>query len=285
MRITKSADADAPARDWIVRDIQPNTITDVSGYGVEVLISDPADQNGKLYTSMKRDEFNSPFSTDAFIPTVPGMRRVGRFNYIKYIPDPLAPNVGKLRVRVITTARCVWSDSDPAGKPRTIFFARNIPGGFTIAPGAAQNFVDFDLIGTFDTLGAGIHPPDRFWTEEVFESRMYWYGWIVGDAAFKVNVFAQNNQNDATEQFHGVQQWTAIDKSAGFSAAAIAACGSVPAATGAFVCDFTTGINLNQTGNTAACRQLIPAGRVRLNCEPIAGAVKFFYMIGAVSHL
>jgi hypothetical protein len=276
------ASPNTAVRDWIVRTIPPNQIIDISGYGVEILISDPADQNGRLLTSMDRDNFDSPFAVDGFIPTVPGMRRSGRFRFLKYIPDLTAPNVGQLRLRVMTSPACVWSDVDPGGKQRTIFFARNVAGGLVLATTVAQNVVDFDLLGL--TGQNGIHQPDRFWTEEVFESRMYWYGWIVGSASFKVNVFTQNNPNDLGEGFHGITQWTAVDKSAAFSAAALAACGG--AASGSFMCDFTTGTQPNQTGNTASCRQPIPAGRMRMNIENLgAGNATFYYMIGACSHL
>jgi hypothetical protein len=268
------ADIDTGARDWIVRTIPAGVVVDISGYGIEVLRVDPADAVGKLYTSKTRDDFEGPFSVDAFMVTTPGARRAGSFRYVKFIAFPSAPNTGSVTVRVFTSPKAVWSEGDPAGKQRTIFWERNIAGGLTLAAGIAQGIVDL-YTGNGQT-------PDLFWTDEQFRAELYWYGFVASTAgAFNVYVATLVNPADPAEVFHVSQLFTPRTPAA--SAAVLTAFGL---SANHQILDFTTGSNISTTSNTASCRQPIPPGPIKMVIEnTAAGPNTFFYSVGACANL
>lgn len=271
---TNTNNTDLPERDWIVRTIPAGIVVDLSGYGVEIINVTPNDAEGALFTSMTRDSFNAPFSNDGFIVCAPGVRRAGRFRYVKFVAVPSVPTSGSVTIRVFTAPRAVWVDSDPGGKMRTRFFSRNPIGGLAINSTIAQNIVDT----TFPTP-----TPDPFWSDEAFREEMYWYGWVVGTGgAFNVWVAVQNNPNDIAQGFQYLQKFTSHLVAP--SAAVQTAIGS--AVFNPNVVDFSTGINEATNTNTAACRQPIPPGNVRMCIENISGGnASYYYMIGAAAHL
>ena len=268
---------DVALRDWILRTLPSGQIVDLSGFGIEVIRANPIDPTGRLYTSMTRDGFDSPFSEDAFLITTPGARRIGQFRYLKYIGVQSVPTAGSVTVRVYTKDRCVYPENDPPGKQRTIFFNRNQAGGLSLGTGVAQNIVDTTLLPLVNPI-----TPDPFWTDELPFVRMYWYGYIASTGAFNVYTGVQHNPNDLVEPFkiHGAFN----TRTTAASAAVLLAMGG--AATNVNICDFTTGTNAVSSQNTASCRQPIPPGNIRMTVENTAGApITVFYSIGACSHL
>lgn len=272
MTTNSTNSTERPERDWIVRTLPSGQVIDLSGYAVEILGANPLDATGVLYTSMNRDGFDSPFSADGVIVTLPGVRRVGQFQYVKYVGVQSVPTAGFVKVRVYTKPRAAYVECDPGGKMRTRVFARNINGGLVVGAGLAQNIVDTTLLPQ-----PGPITPDPFWQDEQHWERMYWWGYVAAAGTFKVYSAHQHNPNDVTEPFkiHG-----AFDpRTPVASAAVLTAIGG--SAANLQILDFTTGTGATSTSNTASCRQPIPPGNVRMCVEnTTAGNLTFFYVVG-----
>lgn len=267
-------------RGYVILTLTIGDRREVSGFGIEILDTgggqNEAGRNGRIYFALGQDQPDPSRPAEPFIQTYGGNREMIRFDRIYYTNGPTTAYVlgaNPVRVKVFTEPKTAWTDTEPAGVPRSRMLARSPSGGVVAAALGSAG----DAITVYRNDG---QIEDRYWEEGQFDERMFWWGAITGNRSFECYVETKLNAFDPHR--HWIQKFAAIDYSASVNAR-MAAYQPGPDAT--FVMDFTVGTNSN-TRNNVSNRLVFPAGIVALHVLNLdaGGANTIRYCVGVVGH-
>lgn len=156
----------------------------VRGFGVEIIDGGAYGRENTLHLIRGEDGLSDGVTGADEVPCVAGVRMLGEFTGLRLVSPRVVPVRDRVKVRVLTQPGVRAVDSQPLGKPRVRFLSR---GSANLAAGAYQ------LLWASATLGEY----DRFSLEEQFDHPLRWFGWVAGNTAFRIYVFASKDTNPA----------------------------------------------------------------------------------------
>lgn len=251
-------------RGFIRRTIYNGKPVEVTGYGIEVecvgapyiygTASTTGGSNhlapfnggdggklGRIYFGRGTTTPNPDASFEPYVQATPGARELVYFDSILYSIPLGATGTGCITVKIYIVPRTAWMASEPTGKPRVRWLSssRFFPGGDGIAAGGTRTLID---------MRTPVPSEDRFWTEERYEEKLWWYGFVGADVDFDLYIFVRVNPLDPSSGLWFCGQIDALNGSATAPAAVLTAAGT--GARNGFYTNFVAGGNVTLQGNT-----------------------------------
>lgn len=236
------------------------------GYGIEILHGGNGGYRNVLRIGLGQEgTTGTNTDLDAQIRCNSGARLACRFDFLELIPAD-ANQVDEVILKVFTSPRAGWVDTDPAGKPRVRMVYRST------APQALSGLSSAYLMN----LAASPFLPynDRHFTRETHDL-VYWYGWVAGDAPFTLWVFANNDPGNISEKWYAVQSMPARN----MTTTPAALIGATEVA--GYVADFCNGSGVATSAAASGQPIALPAGAIKIGIENTgAGGLNFSWNLG-----